>query len=119
DAGHVGVGEILPRPYLTGETIESVLANDLPALASRWLGRQFEGRDAVVEALRQEVQSGEGALATFAGWELAVLDLAGKAFAFAAGDVLGPILGPELPPGVVIDFSVATPALQKHCMLLR
>ena len=119
DAGHVGVGEILPRPYLTGETIESVLANDLPALASRWLGRQFEGRDEVVEALRQEVQLGEGALATFAGWELAVLDLAGKAFAFAAGDVLGPIIGPESPPGVVIDFGVTTPSLHKHCMLLR
>jgi L-Ala-D/L-Glu epimerase len=119
DAGQVGVGEILPRPYLTGETIESVLVNELPALVSRWLGRMFEDHNTVVEALQQELQLAGHALATLAGWELAALDLAGKTFAFAAGDMVGRIIGSELPPGVVIDFSVTTPALEKHCMLLR
>jgi muconate cycloisomerase len=118
DAGHVGVGEVLPRPYLTGETLESV-AHEIPALTRRWLGRTFEDRDDVVHALHEELRLAGRGLATFAGWELAILDLAGKTFRFAAGDVLGPTTGSELEAGVVIDFGVSTHSLEKHCMLLR
>ena len=119
EAGHIGVGEVLPRPYLTGETVESTLGQEIPALVQRWLGRRFTGRDDLLPALRQELDLSGRALATLAGWESATLDLAGKAFAFAVGDVLGPETEPELPPGVVIDFAVATHSLEKHCMLLR
>src|SRR6266550_3837145 len=118
DAGDVGVGEVLPRPYLTGETLESV-THALPALTRRWLGRSFQDRYEVVHALHQELRLAGRGLATFAGWELAILDMAGKAFRFAAGDVLGQNTGPELEAGVVIDFGVATHSLEKHCMLLR
>jgi L-alanine-DL-glutamate epimerase-like enolase superfamily enzyme/non-ribosomal peptide synthetase component E (peptide arylation enzyme) len=119
DAGHVGLGEVLPRPYLTGETLKTVLHTEIPTLVQRWLGRDFEDRNGVVKALREDLQLARGALATFAGWESAVLDVAGKAFQFAVGDVLGPVVGPDLEAGVVIDFSVHTPTLQKYCMLLR
>jgi L-alanine-DL-glutamate epimerase-like enolase superfamily enzyme len=119
DSGHIGVGEILPRPYLTGETLESVSRKEVPAIVQRWLGRTFEDRDDVVEALREELQLAGRALATLAGWEMAVVDVAGKAFRFAAGDVLGPITGPDLEPGVVVDFGVLTHGLERHCMLLR
>ena len=118
DAGEVGIGEVLPRPYLTGETLESVSRN-IPALAQRWLGRTFEDRDEVVHALHEELRLSGRALATFAGWELAILDMAGKVFRFAAGDLLGPISGPELMAGAVIDFGVPTHDLEKHCRLLR
>src|ERR1700730_7047957 len=79
DSGHIGVGEILPRPYLTGETLESVSRKEVPAIVQRWLGRTFEDRDDVVEALREELQLAGRALATLAGWEMAVVDVAGKA----------------------------------------
>jgi L-alanine-DL-glutamate epimerase-like enolase superfamily enzyme len=118
DSGEVGIGEVLPRPYLTGETLESVSRN-IPALAQRWLGRTFDGRDEVVSALYEELRLSGRALATFAGWELAILDMAGKVFRFAAGDLLGPISGPELIAGAVIDFGVPTYNLEKHCRLLR
>jgi L-alanine-DL-glutamate epimerase-like enolase superfamily enzyme len=119
DTGHIGVGEVLPRPYLTGETIESVSQLAIPTLVQRWLGRRLANREDVVEALREELQCSGRALATFAGWELAMLDLAGKVFSFAAGDVLGLETKPDLPPGVVIDFAVPTHRLERHCMLLR
>jgi L-Ala-D/L-Glu epimerase len=119
DTRHVGLGEVLPRPYLTGETLDSVSDTEIPALVERWLGRAFRDCNEVVEALREELQHVGRALATFAGWELAVLDMAGKAFGFGAGDVLGPVSGPELEPGVVIDFGVPTNRLEKHCVLLR
>lgn len=119
DLGISGWGEILPRPYLTGETIETVLSRDLPRLTSRWRGRMFADREHVCAALREEQQHEPFALATRAGWELAMLDLAGKSFGFAAGDVLGPNIGHELPAGVVIGFDVPTEKLEKHCLLLR
>ena len=60
DAGHVGLGEVLARPYLTGETLESVSHTEIPALVQHWLGRAFNDREDVVEALRQELQLGQG-----------------------------------------------------------
>lgn len=119
DAGETGVGEILPRPYLTGETIASVLQDALPRLVHRWMGCTFKHRDEVVERLRRDVKMAGRALATFAGWESAALDLAGRHFGFAAGDVLGPVEGPTLPGGVVIDFDIPTEKLEKHSQLLR
>jgi L-Ala-D/L-Glu epimerase len=118
DAGHIGVGEVLPRPYLTGETIDSVLQREIPALVPHWLERKFTGREEVLQELGKDLTMCGRALATFAGWELAVLDLAGKVFSFDAGSVLGPATEPELDPGAVIDFAVSTHRLEQHCMLL-
>src|ERR1700730_4468665 len=64
DAGEVGVGEVLPRPYLTGETLESV-AHEIPALTRRWWGRTFADRDEVVHALHEELRLAGRGLATF------------------------------------------------------
>src|SRR6185437_9002725 len=101
DKGLTGWGEILPRDYLTGETIDTVLSREL------------------LEALDDEQRGSNVALATRAGWELALLDLAGKSFGFAAGDVLGPSIHRQLEPGVVIGFDVATEKLERHCTLIR
>jgi L-Ala-D/L-Glu epimerase len=119
NAGLKGWGEVLPRWYLGGPTIDLVLSRELPELMESWHGRTFENSDEVVAALRTEHYRGSCSLATLAGWELAVLDLAGKAFSFAAGDVLGRTVGPELEAGVVIGFDVDTEALERHCLLLR
>ena len=118
-AGTTGVGEIAPRPYLTGETIDSVLQRSAPERARRCLGRRLDSRDEVVAWLRAELEGAGRELATLGGFELAILDAAGKELGFRAGDVLGATTGPELPPGVVIGFEVATPDLKKHCALLR
>lgn len=114
-----GWGEILPRSYLTGETVATVLSRDLPEMAGRWRGRAFENRDEVFAALREENHREWAALATRAGWELAVLDLAGKILGFAAGDALGAIIGHELEAGAVIGFDVPTDKLEKYCLLAR
>lgn len=119
DCGVTGWGEILPRPYLTGESIGGVLALELPEIVRRWYGRSFENREEVLQALHQELDRGSRSLAAIAGWELAVLDLAGKTFGFAAGDVLSKTIGPELEIGVVIGFDVTTEKLERHCQLLR
>jgi L-alanine-DL-glutamate epimerase-like enolase superfamily enzyme len=119
DAGLKGWGEVLPRSYLDGGTIADVISREVPDLVESWRGRTFESGDQVVAALREEHHRRSCSLATLAGWELAVLDLAGKAFGFAAGDVLGRTVGPELEAGVVIGFDVDTEKLERNCLLLR
>lgn len=119
DAGLQGWGEVLPRRYLGGATIDLALARELPELMESWHGRTFANGDDLVAALRTEYYRRSCSLATLAGWELAVLDLAGKAFSFSAGDVLGRTVGPELEAGVVIGFDVDTEKLERHCLLLR
>jgi len=118
-AGTVGLGEIVPRPYLTGETVEDVRARTAPARARRCRGLSFSSQGEVVGWLREELDGAGRDLATLGGFELALLDLSGKELGFSAGDVLGGAPGPALPPGVVIGFEVETPALKKHCALLR
>jgi len=117
--GASGYGEILPRQYLTGETVDQVLSEDAPKFARRWLGKTFETKEEVFNSLAEDLQITGRSLATFSGFELALLDLTGKIFDFEAGDVLGRPPGPELPPGVVIDFSISTEDLTKHCRALR
>ena len=117
--GTTGYGEILPRQYLTGETVDQVLSEDAPKFARRWLGKTFETKEEVFNTLAEDLQIAGRSLATFSGFELALLDLAGKIFDFEAGDVLGRPSGPELPPGAVIDFSISTEDLTKHCRTLR
>jgi muconate cycloisomerase len=119
DDGLNGWGEILPRPYLTGESIASVLSLELPDMVRRWSGRDFETRDEVLAALHQEQHRNSRSLAMLAGWELAVLDLAGKTFGFAAGDVLSTTIGANLETGVAIGFEVPTKKLERHCCMLR
>jgi L-alanine-DL-glutamate epimerase-like enolase superfamily enzyme len=119
EEGEVGVGEILPRAYLTGETLTAIWHHGLPTLAERWVGRSFANRNEVLLALAGELNRSERALASLAGWELAILDLSGKTFGFSVGEILGSTELPEVPAGVVIDFAIPTNHLEKHCSLLR
>lgn len=119
DAGTRGWGDVLPRAYVTGETLDSVLDVHAPQLCARWLGLELRDRDEVVAFLTADIDRMGGALATFAGFELALLDSAGQRFGFALADVLGGIRGPELPAGVIIGFEVPTDGLARHCAALR
>jgi L-alanine-DL-glutamate epimerase-like enolase superfamily enzyme len=119
DSGVKGWGEVLPRSYFDGGTIAKALSRELPDLVESWRGRIFENGDQVVAALREEHHRGSRSLATRAGWELALLDLAGKTFGFPAGDVLGRRVGAELEAGAVIGFDVPAEELEKYCLWLR
>ncbi len=119
DDSSIGCGEILPRHYLTGETVESVLSQYLPSLLQNWLGRRFETRVELVAALEEGLAHAGRELATFGGVELALLDLAGQSLQFDAGEVLGAEVGPPLDAGVVIGFDIKTSALSRHCAMLR
>ena len=117
--GLAGWGEILPREYLTGETLENIMTSALPRLVQRWQDQKFDNRDEVTLALRRELCRTSRSLATLAGWELAVLDLGGKTFGFPAGEMLGSSVWPKPEEGVVIGFEVPTDKMEMRCILLR
>ncbi len=119
DLGITGWGEIQPRAYVTGETIERVLQETCPAMRGRWLGASFETNEEAVSFARADLDAVGRNLATFCGFELALLDAAGQCFEISCGDQLGPARATPLPAGVVIGFEVETEALEKHATLLR
>ncbi len=117
--GRSGWGEVLPRAYVTGETIEQVLARSGPALAGRLLGRELTSREEVEAWIgRTRPEIGRD-LAAFGGFEVALLDLAGRALGFSLASLLPGPPGPELPAGVIIGFEVPTAKLERHCAVLR
>jgi len=97
EAGNTGWGECCPRPYVTGETIDSVKQDldttILPQLLDREL-ESFELARTLLEPLLDEMARNQQA--AFCAAELAVLDLAGRHFGSSAGMVLGPVQATQL-----------------------
>lgn len=82
----VGFGESLPRPYVTGESQESVAASLKKILPPCLLGRTFQSFEEVVRFCNSfEALSGAAKCA----YELALLDSAGKRFNRSLSEVLG------------------------------
>lgn len=119
DVGNVGWGEIKPRPYVTGESLRSVLEVAGPELGSALQGESFDDADAVADWLREAATRGARNLATLCGFDLALIDLAGQTLGFEAASLLGGQTQPELPPGVIIGFEIPTDNLGRYCATLR
>ncbi len=117
EEGVVSYGEIQARPYVTGESVKGVVEVTGPRLARRLMAQQFETSEDVKSWIAVEIDSAGRNLATFAGFELALLDLAGACF----GEDLEPTTVPWAPPvpGRVIGFDVPTDQLLRHCALLK
>src|SRR6516165_7841915 len=64
--GATGYGEILPRQYLTGETLDRVVSEDAPKFARRWLGKTFKTKREVFQTLAEELEFAGTSLATLA-----------------------------------------------------
>lgn len=119
ERGNIGWGEIVPRPYLTGETIESVWSTSAPRWAARIAGLSFGSVDGLHEYLRAQLELAGRELAVWGGFELALLDLYARGAAVPLSELFAETLGPELPAGVVIGLEVAATDLPKHCAMLR
>lgn len=119
DAGNVGWGEALPRAYVTGETLDDLVARAAPAMAKRWVGRSFASLDDTAAALRTELDHVGRDLACFGAFELALVDLAATATGVPVASVLGGIRRAPLPAGIVVGFEVPTAKLERHCAVLR
>lgn len=93
DDGLVGFGECCPRSYVTGETIETAVSDLSNNILPSMLGETFSSFAVCVEYLSSQLAKvTRNHQAAFCAAELAVLDLAGKAFSKSAAEVIGPPL---------------------------
>ena len=95
DDGTLGWGECLPRPYVTGETIESVKKR-FSEYAKKVIGLKVPvGLDVVpwLRTLRDE-ENLNSTPAAFAGLELALLDAAMRRAALPLSDIIGKVCNP-------------------------
>ena len=97
EKGGIGWGECCPRPYVTGETIDSVKQDLTTTILPPLLGSELASLDEAVDLLVPQLDSmARNQQAAFCAAELAVLDLAGNRFATSAGMVLGPVQTPQV-----------------------
>jgi muconate cycloisomerase len=117
--GRVGWGESCPRPYVTGETVESVQTDLAETILPPLVGRSFGDLDETAAALIEQLDTlRRNQHAAFCTAELAVLDLVGKTFGVSAGDVLGPIVHDKVRySGVVVSTEPAK--IRKYTRLMR
>lgn len=91
DLGNEGLGEILPRPYLTGETIASVWAS----LRERWIPRVLGLEFTAEENPRQQLEpiflaaDQRRELAAYSGLDVAIYDLWARRFRISGALLLG------------------------------
>lgn len=80
DQGNEGWGEGVPRDYVTGEVAESSFATLANVLLPSLVGIDIEGPDRVPAAVAGLISPSPGAQTGCCAAELALFDLAGKAF---------------------------------------
>ncbi len=97
DSGDIGWGECCPRPYVTGETIETVQQDLTNTILPQLLGCELDSFEQCSTLLVPLLDSmARNQQAAFCAAELAVLDLAGRHFGSSAGMVLGPVQAPQV-----------------------
>jgi len=91
DGAITGIGETIPRKYLTGETPASVMDTLLHTFAPRIIGQRFADLDRVLGFLSDAaVTAHERSVgAAFCALDLATIDIAGKHFLRSASDFVG------------------------------
>jgi muconate cycloisomerase len=121
DAGRVGWGEIVPRPYVTGETVDEVVVRRAPTLARLLLNECWEDSSATEQMriwLAVQAENDVG-LATLCGFDLALHDIVGQATATPVAQMLGGVRRDGLPAGAIVGFEIKTEKLAHYCASLR
>ncbi len=103
--GRVGHGECAPRDYVSGESADSVV-DSLTRRVTGVLGHRFDSFDALCSHLARQVDSlPREEHAAFCAFELAALDVGGKAFGHSSGEPLGPVRNARVAYSGVVSAS--------------
>jgi len=117
--GRSGWGESCPRPYVTGETVETAASDLKIHILPPLIGVGFETFEQATDYLSAITPHlPRSRYAAFCAAELAVLDLAGKTFEASAGAVVGPIARRHVNYGSVIASSEPA-AVRKLAVMMR
>jgi muconate cycloisomerase len=117
--GVTGWGEARPREYLTGETFES-LHSSIEHFARNYLAEiEFLTFHEVWGYLKGDIPVQRGMLSAYCGFELAVLDLAGKIFGYHLCNFVGKSKVGTFSEAANIGHQVQTKNLRKICMAIK
>lgn len=114
-----GWGECCPRPYVTGETVDSVKRDLSETILPRLLNREFADPVDLCETLTKTLDSlARNQQAAFCAAELAALDWAGQSVGKSAGEVLGPVKNDKVQySGVIASEDVES--VKEHAEFMR
>ncbi|HPD47363.1 MAG TPA: enolase C-terminal domain-like protein [Anaerohalosphaeraceae bacterium] len=119
EEGLSGWGECCPRPYVTGETLETARTDLEKVILPPMIGVRFADLREAAEALASMLPDlPRNRQAAFCAAELAVLDLVGKAFDISAGEVIGPIVHRTVRYSGIIAASDSA-HVHRHAALIR
>jgi muconate cycloisomerase len=117
--GRSGWGECCPRPYVTGETVESVCDALKNSILPPLLGMQLDHREGVKDFLYEQMcGTKRDEQAAFCAAELAVLDLWGKIAGRSSGEFIGPVRQPKVRYSGVIATEEPK-AVEQICGMMR
>ncbi|PID62281.1 MAG: hypothetical protein CSB44_04080 [Gammaproteobacteria bacterium] len=114
--GRMGWGEVLPRRYVTGESITDILENRAEALAGRLVGLRFDTQQALVAWLDQERARFPEQMALHSGVDIALWQLFDQIIGLDAVALLGEPRQSRSGQCRTIDFGTATTDLRREAM---
>jgi len=74
DSGQIGWGEMLPRSFVTGETIDSIMSDDHSHILNSTLTSELDS-NSFSNWIKNQLNNGSSSLSFIGGIELAVIDL--------------------------------------------
>jgi L-alanine-DL-glutamate epimerase-like enolase superfamily enzyme len=100
-------GEMLPRSYVTGESIEGIMDFDYTSLLSDLMQIEIESVDAVVNWTKPLIVQNRSYLSFIGGVEVALLDALSQKNMLALGELLGPVRTRAIGRCVTVGFDCA------------
>lgn len=90
-SGSVGIGEILPRLYVSGESVSEIMqTHDCPLLQSV-IGREFTSQEKLRSWVLQQLESAQWGVAKFGGLELALWNAFSQEHSLDLDSLIGPL----------------------------
>ncbi len=117
EGGRLGFGEILARPYVSGESNDEVFSEGAPSFAVRLLERRFDSTRAVTDLLELESQCERWGPALLGGFELALVNLCEQNYGFDFGRVFGPRRATKPSRCLTVGFETPLEELRKRARL--
>ncbi len=90
EAGRRGLGEILARGYVTGESNDAIFTAGAPELGAVVVGQSFETQATLVAFLVTQLESERWQPALFGGFEAALINLFEQSAPWDFAEILGP-----------------------------
>lgn len=117
EGGRLGFGEILARPYVSGESNDEVFSKGAPSFAAELRERRFDSAGSVVDAMERELLCERWGPALLGGFEAALMNLSEQNHGFDLGRVFGSRRTTTPSRCLTVGFETSQEELRKRARL--